>query len=194
MEVISRRCSELLVKYQIIPEQEQDIYIYGFELLFTTLLSTVSILILSALLNQLLAGMIFIGVFFTMRMFAGGYHAETHWGCFLITNGAYLAYTALAWALERIHNAYCILMLCAALWYLWTHAPVTHPNQPLTEKKYRNNKKNIRFSIIAVVIMTALLYLLNLRGAAAFVEAAVAMVCLMMIIKPKRRAKYVEVT
>lgn len=194
MEVISRRCSQLLIKYQIIPEQERDIYIYGFELLFTTLLSTFSILILSALLDKLLTGFIFIGVFFTMRMFAGGYHAETHWGCFLITNGVFLAYTALTWGLERIRNVYCVMILCAALWHLWVHAPVMHPNQPLTEKKYRNNKKNIRFSIIAVIILTASLYFLNLRGGAASVEAAVVMVCLMMIIKPKRRAKYVEVT
>lgn len=109
MEWVSRKCSEFLLKNKAIPEDEFEIYVYGFDFLFTTTLSAISILILASPFKSFLNGVIFILTFFIMRMFAGGYHAETHWGCFLVTNTVFL----LSLVLDRVFLPYLYTVVSA---------------------------------------------------------------------------------
>lgn len=89
MEQISKMCADVFLKNKVISDEEFEVYVYGFDLLFTTMLSVLSILVLAFVLNLFLDGIIFILIFFVMCMFAGGYHSETHWGCFIVTNIAF---------------------------------------------------------------------------------------------------------
>lgn len=194
MEGLSQCCSHILVKYKIIPEDERDIYVYGFELLFTTLFSMLSILAAAICMGKIAQACIFIGVFFVIRMFSGGYHANTHWGCFLITNAVFFISMGMAGMLERIPASVQNVLFLAAAAFIWIYAPVVHPNQPLTPEKIYKNRKYTHVCLFMAIIMTALLYALNQARFAASVESALIMVCVMMVIKQKRRKKYVEVT
>ncbi len=194
MEGLSQRCSEIFVKYKIVPEDERDIYVYGFELLFTTLFSTVSILAAGLFMKKIAEAFIFIAVFFVLRMFSGGYHADTHWGCFLITNAVFFVSTGLEEALRGFPVPVQIVLVLASAVFIWMFAPMVHPNQPLTPEKFSKNRKYTRICLFMAIIMAGLLYALAQARFASSVESAVIMVCMMMVIKQKRRKKYVEIT
>lgn len=194
METWSRACSRILLKYQVISKEEEEIYIYGFELLFTTVVSVLSMLGISLAAGCFYEGCLFMLAFFVMRVFAGGYHADTHWGCFLITNMAFVIGLSCSILLSRIPRGIGGVVLFLSSWYIWKKAPMTHPNQPLTEVKRIRNQKNIQISICLIILAAALLLFFDSGRGAASLEASTAMVCSMMIIKPKRRTKYVEVT
>lgn len=61
-----------------LPTEKRAIYIYGVELGCSTLWTCTFILLLSFLLGQALNCILFLGVFISLRLFAGGYHAETY--------------------------------------------------------------------------------------------------------------------
>lgn len=194
MEWMSRTCCMLLCRYEIIRKEESDIYIYGFELLFTTLLSAFSILGLSFIMDEISVGFIFIIFFFTIRLFTGGYHADTHIGCFVITNLIYITYLRLGNLMLDLPLYINILAGTVVITYIWIRAPIIHPNQPLSDKKRQNNKKYTHVSLILAIIMMVSFYCFGLLRYVATLEAIIILTGMMMLIKPKRRRKYVEIT
>ena len=194
MEWISRACSMLLCRYDVIRKEEIDIYIYGFGLLFMTLFSVFSILGLSIIMDEISAGFIFITFFFTIRLFTGGYHADTHIGCFVITNLIYVTYLRLGNLMLDLPLYINILAGTVVITYIWSRAPIIHPNQPLSDKKRQNNKRYTHVSLILAIIMIVSFYCLGLLRYAAFLEAIIILTGIMMLIKPGRRKKYVEIT
>lgn len=147
MEQLSKMCTEVFLKYKVISDDEFEIYVYGFDLLFTTMLSVVSILILASALSSFLDGIIFILIFFVMRMFVGGYHAETHWGCFIVTNVTFCISLFFYRVLYRLSLYNCIFIFLISVGCIFCWAPIVHPNQPLTAEKYGKNRKYIRICI-----------------------------------------------
>lgn len=194
MEKFSQKCCKILLKYKIISEEEKDIYVYGFELFNTTTFSVFSILGIAVLLNQIKFSIEFILVFFILRMFSGGYHANTHRGCFIITNIAFIISICARDIMLIIPEMVQASIFMGASYYVCLMSPRVNPNQPLSEEKFRKNQKYARIYLCLIFIIVTVLYILNLKEAAISIETAVIMVFLMMIIKPKRRKKYVEIT
>ena len=79
------RCACLLTdklcRRGVVEEQKRPVFIYGFELLMSTLSSMVSIFIFSLLLGAPYASLCFFVAFMGLRFFAGGYHAPTYRLC-----------------------------------------------------------------------------------------------------------------
>ena len=84
------RCACLLTdklcRRGVVEEQKRPVFIYGFELLMSTLSSMVSIFIFSLLLGAPYASLCFFIAFMGLRFFAGGYHAPTYRLCFITSN------------------------------------------------------------------------------------------------------------
>jgi hypothetical protein len=87
-----------------------------------------------------------------------------------------------------------ILAGTVVITYIWSRAPIIHPNQPLSDKKRQNNKRYTHVSLILAIIMIVSFYCLGLLRYAAFLEAIIILTGIMMLIKPGRRKKYVEIT
>lgn len=67
-----------------------DIYIYGFELLVSSVIETISLLLIGLLTGKLIDTIIFIISFSSIRVFSGGYHANSYLKCFIVTVAYYL--------------------------------------------------------------------------------------------------------
>ena len=67
-----------------------DIYIYGFELLVSSVIETISLLLIGLLTGKLIDTIIFIISFSSIRVFSGGYHANSYLKCFIVTIAYYL--------------------------------------------------------------------------------------------------------
>lgn len=67
-----------------------DIYIYGFELLVSSVIETISLLLIGLLTGKFVETVIFIISFSSIRVFSGGYHANSYLKCFIVTIACYL--------------------------------------------------------------------------------------------------------
>lgn len=62
-----------------------DLYIYGLELLFSSVVSTILLLVFGIIVGALIESIIFIVVFSAIRIFAGGFHSRSFILCNIIT-------------------------------------------------------------------------------------------------------------
>ncbi len=81
---LSQKITDHYVKKNKIDDSERDIYEYCFEVLLSTFLNLLAIIILAVATGLYLETLCFTISFMTLRGTAGGYHAKTHWGCFLM--------------------------------------------------------------------------------------------------------------
>lgn len=81
---LSQKITDYYVKKNKIDFSEREIYEYCFEVLLSTFLNLLAIIILAVATGLYLESLCFTICFMTLRGTAGGYHANTHWGCFLM--------------------------------------------------------------------------------------------------------------
>lgn len=167
-----------------LPTEKRAIYIYGVELGCSTLWTCTFILLLSFLLGQALNCILFLGVFISLRLFAGGYHAETYRNCFILTTCTCFATIGLSWILVNQKGSFFhYFILAFSLFLIWIFTPIRNHHHPLTETSYRRNKRISRMLAAVEAAVTLLLYLVS--GNSQFlsiVTASFAAVAVMMII------------
>ena len=139
------RLSKRLLSHQVITEDILDIYVYGFELIISSLISTTLILLIGLLLNMFFPTVAFLVVFILLRSFSGGYHAKTYAWCSLITLGTYITVLTLSKFLDVPWIAYWILA-GVGLGLLMILAPIENPNKQLSFAQKR------KFKIISCII------------------------------------------
>ena len=77
--------SRKLIISGIIQKEFEAIYIYGFELLLSFVVSVSIILALSILIRKFFESLIFLVLFIAIRQFTGGFHARTYLKCQIFT-------------------------------------------------------------------------------------------------------------
>ena len=94
--IIASELTERLYRHCPLDPSKKAIYEYGIQLSLSTLASMCSIILLGILFGNPASAFLFLGVFFFLRLFSGGYHAPTYTRCFLLTNVVYLVVYALS--------------------------------------------------------------------------------------------------
>lgn len=160
------RCACLLTdklcRRGVVEEQKRPVFIYGFELLMSTLSSMVSIFIFSLLLGEPYASLCFFVAFMGLRFFAGGYHAPTYRLCFITSNSIFLLVFGAAWLIDRWHMEPVLWgLLTFSLFILFWLSPVENPHHPISEATRR---KNGRLARVWAGLLTAGLFLLAVAG------------------------------
>jgi accessory gene regulator B len=131
-------------------DDEKDIYIYGFELLLSNLLTMFIMLIISILFGNIFYILSFICIFFVPRLFCGGLHANSHLKCTLMTNAIFISTIILSKLFVYMNLEFAIIILSAlSLIVIVTLCPIVNTNHPVSEKRYKKNK---RFSIVISII------------------------------------------
>ncbi len=136
----------LLEKYHCLSDEERPVYVYGFELLISTLSSMTTIFCISLLINNLCYALFFFLFFFTLRLSTGGYHAKTYLKCFITTNIIFIStilLTELALFLE-IKRVFPILVTISTA-IVWIFSPIINNNHPCSDETYIKNKTKARF-------------------------------------------------
>ena len=92
---ISVYISELLVEQSIIKKEDADTCRYGIEFFIVSVLEILSILILALFLGNFSETFVYFIAFIPLRLYAGGYHADSKLSCYIILVAVYGAFTAL---------------------------------------------------------------------------------------------------
>ena len=164
------------------------IYVYGFELLLSTLSSVISILLVSAIFSILPMAIEFLLVFITLRLFSGGYHAQTYGRCFVLTNFVFVLVIAVSLLLTNYFPAdlrllTCFILTTAATILIFLLAPIRNSNHPLTVERYKRNKRVARILVIILGCVSLLILLVPLFCRySTLLSITLAAVAVMMII------------
>lgn len=128
MRKLAEMITYILVKEKFISREDIEIYQYGAELLLSTGINLLLILLLGSLFQSVNSGLIYFMILATLRTQAGGYHASTYLRCgivYCITFLGVLGITQLCFFMG-INSAYLMLGLLINLFFIWNHAPVLH--------------------------------------------------------------------
>ncbi len=157
-------CQKLL-KYKAIDEELSEIYIYGFELIFSFLISTTAILTIGIVLNQVIPTLIFLVFFILIRRYTGGYHANTYLKCQIYTISSYIFVISASLFLPVFDLFFLILMLAGIITII-AIGPIENPHKQLTEQEKRKHKKTglFLFSAAGVIGYTANYFHSNLSN------------------------------
>lgn len=159
MKSISGTIANTLWTQGIIQEEDIDTCRYGLDVFISSVLEIASILLIAAFIGNFIEAVLLFTAFIPLRVYAGGYHADTKLKCYLISLGVYGVFTAIMNILPQ--GLYLVLSLSVAIFSLimvLVAAPVVHKNKTVNdiERKYYR-----KFSIWICSIETTIILLLT---------------------------------
>lgn len=95
--------------------------------------------------------------FCPIRLFAGGYHAKTYWGCFFISFAIFSSIIAAGKYISFNIVILTLLMLVSFI-LICIYSPVDNINKRIKSKEYKRKLKH--FSIIITFVLSMLCYFL----------------------------------
>ncbi len=147
---LSNFITHYLFKNKIITEEKIPVCQYGFEIIISTLMGVLIIVIIGIILNEFLGALLFYFLFIIVRMFTGGYHAKTHFKCKLTLSICCFSVLALSKYYIYYKKIY-IFLLVSYFIVVCLFAPIEHINAPLNDNKVRNRIISIIMAILLVI-------------------------------------------
>ena len=126
---------------KIISETDRDVYVYGLDLVLSSVLNLLTMIATAALCRKLPETLILMAVVVPLQAFGGGYHADTHLRCFLIM---FIGWWCVMPLMALITPVIATVMICASLAVIFIFAPVPHVNVPLSEKRRQKMRRIAR--------------------------------------------------
>ena len=161
LQSFAKYLTDTLYRHCPLSPQKRPIFQYGFEITTSTLSSAFSILLISIFLRDVLSAFFFLGIFFFLRLFAGGYHAPTYARCFILTNSVYL----MVYLVSRVFIAFqstipaIVLTLLSGL-IIFAFSPIRNKKHPISEMVYRKNRDIARILVtLEALVLTSLILL-----------------------------------
>lgn len=152
------------MRSNVIKEEDTEIYIYGINQIFVSVLNVSSTLIIGLILGMLLESIIFLMAYIPLRSFAGGYHAKTPVRCYFVS--LFLVSAVLLFCKYVPFNLlllWCILFVSTVV--IVFLCPVQDNNKPLDSiecKRYR--KISIVILFVEICIWAIMVFVIHEHG------------------------------
>ncbi|NLX64627.1 MAG: accessory gene regulator B family protein [Clostridiaceae bacterium] len=160
LQRLSEHLTDLLLIKGIIDSENREIYTYGFVALFSTVINMIIVLTIGIAAGIALESIFFVLMFGILRMYCGGYHAETHIECILIFTGIYGTAMIIAQLLPvEAGGIFSIIAGTISFVVIIFLAPIEHKNKPFIddeEAKFRKISRIIAsMELISIYLITA---------------------------------------
>lgn len=159
MKNISDSIADMLWSQEIIQEDDIDKCKYGISIFFSSFFEIFSILLIAAFIGNFIETLLLFGAFIPLRIYAGGYHADTKIKCYLISLVMYgIFYIMTKYIPCNMFQAINIFCTVLSTIIVLIKAPVIHFNKKVNniERKYYR-----KFSIEICLIETVIILLLT---------------------------------
>lgn len=132
-----------LICKKVIKDDDREIYQYGFEQVFSSLLNIATMLLLGIILGKIYQSLVLILSFMALRSYSGGYHANTPLQCYLLTVMSISAALSIM-KFITIDRFICLGLLVLSSVVILLFSPIGTKNKPLDEiEKIIYRKKTI---------------------------------------------------
>lgn len=180
--------TDFFIENKIIADNERAIYKYGTEVTISTLIGILIILSVGFAIRNILDSVIFLLCFITVRVYSGGYHADTYVRCNLIFVSVFISTILLK---HIIPNQFgfeinIILLICAFI-IIVVFSPIENKHKPFNKietRRYRKISIIMSLGWIAVVI-TLLFFGINILDSVAITMVSIAILMIAGKIKNK---------
>ena len=152
-ELAKNLAKKICLVNDITDSEKKENIAYGLEILLSTAVSVLIITILAILLGTFGETILFLLPFMLLRTYSGGYHAQTHFRCFLIL--------FFAFCINLILNSMIIIFSAiASVIIILKFAPVEDKNHPLSKRQKKNNRK-ICMIMLSILFTACIILFLN---------------------------------
>ncbi len=160
--MISDHVVRLLCEQNILRAEDVELCRYGLTLLCSSVIQLFVILIISIFIRNLFETICFFIAFIPLRLYVGGYHAETRKKCFLTSLTIYLIFTViLYWSEPSLYLFWSRLLSLISFCVVYIFAPIIHKNRNVkVEEKIYFRKISIVICFLEtlfVLIFTAII-------------------------------------
>ncbi|MBQ8297660.1 MAG: accessory gene regulator B family protein [Ruminococcus sp.] len=148
----------MLITRKIISVDERDIYMYGLEVILLNGSLLLVFLIISLLCGEMTNFWAYLVFFLPLRIFSGGYHAETSERCFVLSTVMYVMSIAASSFLPFLYQSWQgrIIGVISVLVIL-VSAPLVNKNNPLNQSQRKRN----RIIICILLIIDLIFFILS---------------------------------
>jgi len=140
-----------------IEKSDEEIYVYGLDLLIFTILNMLAILITSVIINRFTESAILLATIIPLQSYGGGYHAKTHLRCFLIM---YIGWWGLMYIIPFITSLVAFVMSVISVVIIFCLAPVPHKNVKMSTEHRLKLRTVIRIISLSIGLLSVALLLL----------------------------------
>lgn len=141
-----------MVSRGVLPCEKRSVLSYGLETLFSSIFGLWLIIGVSIISGAHFAWAFFMLTFVPLRRTAGGYHANTHAGCYFVLTTVFTLCTAMEGSAVLPEIAYVVADATAAL-IVFLLSPCVPLNKPLKDQqKRKNHYLSIVFSVLFLVL------------------------------------------
>lgn len=158
-EHISKKLAVTMQEAKIIPENETEIYAYCLDYFFEVAFYGISTIVISLLWHRLPFCIIFLGVIFPIRAFAGGIHASDSKKCTIYSYICFFLVVGLSPYLAPLGAWLWLILFFIATLTVVILSPVDTPNRRLNAEKKRSMKKKCCLAIFILWIVFVSLFL-----------------------------------
>lgn len=158
--LLSNKITDFLCKNEVISQEQKEVYIYGFTVLFLNILDILIILALGILIERYLDTIVFLMVFGITRQYTGGYHAKTVSKCLVVYVLIYLVIMFLSSSNVIFVNGamfqilLCIVYIIAVIIY----APIQNDNKVISNVERKKYKIISIVSAICISTISVIVY------------------------------------
>lgn len=164
IEKLASKSAESFIKMPNTRYDKIEIYKYGFFVLYSNILFLLLSMLLGAVFGVFLQGVLFYVAFFSIRQYAGGYHASTETRCEVMSTLSILA-CIIVIRLSKTYNFQFALLIISAVSALCIAilCPLDTPEKPLSEKELKYFRK-ISWLILSLISLVAIIsYFVQLK-------------------------------
>lgn len=140
ISAVAKNIANYLLSNNSILFDEFDIYAYGFEILISSCISILTGLLISIAFSKIGEYIIFLIVFVTLRMFCGGFHADTYLKCNVIFVLNILCLMFIFEFIDYIPAFLCVVINSLCVITVVFLSPTEDINKPISRKQKRKLK------------------------------------------------------
>jgi len=164
LQAAAKQVTNWLIRNGGISEKDREIYEYGFDNLFSTLTNFIIVICIGWLLGIVVESIIFYVTYFMLRVYAGGYHADSPMTCFFLSIVLLIPYL-LAIKYQHVWNipeVFFALLVGAVAILIWI-APVGTKNKMLDDLEKTVYRRRLFRNLTIVSIIGVILFMLSLN-------------------------------
>ena len=160
---LAESITNFFIGRNIINTNEQEIYIYSFEVLISDLIYMFIALLTSLISKSILETIIFLIGFFSIRRFAGGYHADSYTKCHLLfwLNQVIMIVLVHLASNERTMRLLILIFYLISIVSVFLFAPISNKNRTFTDSERKKFWLSSRIMIILAAVVIVALDLFN---------------------------------
>ena len=167
-------------KKQVIEPHLKSVYQYGIELIISSVISTFLILILGMVLFTLTDAVIFLITFIPIRLYCGGYHANTYFVCNISIAATFCLSSYCARVISISINSFFIISIICFSIFIFI-CPVESKYKPLNPHQKKRCKIISLVALLVILFTCFILYFMAIHYYAIVLFTIVAVTILMPI-------------